>query len=81
MAKPGRKEQERYVSRIENEFILHSLDKSQRDKCNFIRGEALALAKSVAEACPASEERDAAIGLLREVVMWASAAIACHVDV
>lgn len=64
-----------YKARIENEFMRRSLSEPQQGRCDFIRDKALALAKAIAGSCSAGEERDAAIRLLREVVMWANAAI------
>ncbi len=63
---------------IENYFTYHAPSKDQIPKYNQIREMARLFAIEIMEACPDSRERSTAIAKLREVVMWANAAIACN---
>lgn len=64
-------------SEIENWFSYHRPSPEDQAKYETIRASAKAFAKTIAECCPASADRTAAMRKLRETVMTANASIAC----
>lgn len=63
---------------IENYFTYHAPRPDQIPKYNQLREDARLFASEIIDLCPDSRERSTAIAKLREVVMWANAAIACN---
>lgn len=64
-------------SEIENWFSYHRPSAEDQVKYEAIRASAKAFAAVIADACPPSADRAAAMRRLRETVMIANASIAC----
>lgn len=61
---------------LENRFTYHAPTGEQPQKYEFIRGQALDLAKHLVVLCPKSRELAVALTKLEECMMWANASIA-----
>ena len=61
-----------------NAFTYHPPTDEQVAHYEHLRKMGRALATQIANRCPASPERTIALNKVREAVMWANAAIACH---
>ena len=63
---------------IKNWFTYHAPTPQQNEAYQELRDKGLALAEAIAELCPESADQSDAIRKVREAVMTANAAIACH---
>lgn len=63
---------------LDNLFTYHAPHGDQVQRFALIREQGRVLAGAVADFAPPSPERSTAIAKIREAVMWANAAIACH---
>jgi hypothetical protein len=67
-----------FKSLIESSFTYHPPKPDQIERYTAIRDKSKELALMLEEKTPPSRERSLALTKLREVVMWANAAIACN---
>lgn len=63
---------------LDNVFTYHPPFGDQTDRYEAIREVGKHFADVITRLCPGSPERSTAISRIRETVMWANAAIACH---
>lgn len=63
---------------LERNFTYHSPKGDQAIRYGLLRDKAKSLAELIFRLCPPSEDRIAALRILRESIMTANAAIACN---
>lgn len=65
-------------SELDSKFTYHAPHGDQTSRYEQVRSGGRELAKLINVLCPDSHEKDLAVDRLREVIMWANAAIACN---
>lgn len=68
----------RYAKQIDDAFVSHDTDTSQREAMDVIRGAARTMAEQIAKYCPESREASTALTKLEESMFHANAGIARH---
>lgn len=66
------------VAELANQFTYHRPHGNQAERYEQLRSHGYLLAELILELTPPSPEQTIAVATIREAIMWANAAIACH---